>query len=126
MNETQSMAAVLLVELLVFTGCASDQFSGTGTPTPEQETSEAQSSATPSDTSASTDILSSTEETAGSFQPIPIKDLPAKKGYPYAIKTRWPGVVRSPYAQDKFLDVSKLAQGSFARCRHTGKIFVVP
>ncbi len=59
--------------------------------------------------------------------PIAIRDIPTKKGYPYAIKTKWPGLVKSPYAQDKTLvDVSTLSPGSFARCQHTGKIFVVP
>ncbi len=63
----------------------------------------------------------------GSDQPIPLKELPTKKGYPYAIKTKWPGLVKSPYAQDKTLvDVSNLASGSPARCPHTGKIFIVP
>ncbi len=58
---------------------------------------------------------------------IPPDKLPMKKGYPYAIKTQWPGLVKSPYAQDKQLvDVSKMVSGSFARCPHTGKVFVVP
>ena len=63
----------------------------------------------------------------GSGQIIPLKDLPKKKGYPYAIKTKWTGLVKSPYAQDKKLvDVNNLASGSPARCPHTGKIFIVP
>ncbi len=58
---------------------------------------------------------------------IPLSKLPTKKGYPYAIKTKWPGLVKSPYAQDKTLvDVSSMSSGSPARCPHTGKIFIVP
>jgi len=63
----------------------------------------------------------------GSNRMIPIDQLPKKKGYPYAIKTKWPGIVKSPYAQDKqHVDVSKMSSGSAARCPHTGKIFIVP
>jgi len=58
---------------------------------------------------------------------IPLKDLPTKDGYPYGIKTKWPGLVKSPYAQDKSLvDVSKFTPNTSAKCPHTGKIFVVP
>ena len=63
----------------------------------------------------------------GSGAIVPIKSLPTKKGYPYAIKTKWKGLVKSPYAQDKTLvDVSAMESGKPARCPHTGKIFYVP
>lgn len=55
------------------------------------------------------------------------QELPTKKGLPYAIKTKWPGLVKSPYATDKTLvDVSTFPSGSFARCPHTAKTFVIP
>lgn len=63
----------------------------------------------------------------GSGKIIPVKDLPTYKGYPYAIKTKWAGLVKSPYAQDqKLVDVGSLPPNSAARCPHTGKIFIVP
>ena len=85
----------------------------------ETATSETSTPITPAVTGSST--------TGNSEQPVPIKSLPTKKGYPYALKTKWSGLVKSPYAQDKIpVDVSGFVSGSFARCPHTGKIFVVP
>ena len=126
MNMIKTMAVIFLIGLFIFTGCASNKPSNTSATTPEQETPGAQSSVASSDASASTDTPSSGEEGAEPFQPIPLKDLPTKMGYPYAIKTKWPDLVRSPYAQDKFLNISKFAPGSIARCTYTGKKFVVP
>lgn len=52
---------------------------------------------------------------------------PAKKNYPYGIKSKWPGLITSPYAPDKTLiDCTTLKSGSLALCPHTGKIFIVP
>ncbi|MDD2706943.1 MAG: hypothetical protein PHV34_02955 [Verrucomicrobiae bacterium] len=64
---------------------------------------------------------------ADSNQIIPLDKLPKKSGYPFGIKTKWPGLVKSPYAQDKTLvDVGAMASGTPVRCPHTGKIFIVP
>ena len=73
--------------------------------------------------SAPAEITAPSDENAS----VPLDKLPKKKGYPYAIKTKWPDLVKSPYAQDKTLvNVSGLPSGSPARCPHTGKIFIVP
>jgi hypothetical protein len=95
-------------------------------PTPVETPSVSASTST-SSTESSQSVAAPTD--TGS--PISLKDIPTKKingvSYPYAVKTKWPGLVKSPYAQDKTLvDVSTLSPGSLARCPHTGKIFVVP
>jgi hypothetical protein len=125
----------------ILAGCASDKPSTSAkmpppTPIPTYvEPEVAPTGETSTTTSTTTTVTEQT--TAPVVAPtdtgsvIPLKDLPTKKGngqsFPYAIKTKWPGLVKSPYAQEKTLvDVSTLSSGSFARCPHTGKIFVVP
>lgn len=125
---------IALAVSLVLTGCASSGKPSTSAamPTPT-------SIAPPDSTVANTP----TEETRmglqggapltdnGSGQIIPIKDLPTKTirgtAYLYAIKTQWPGYVKSPYAQDKKLvDVSTFPSDTPVQCPHTRKIFIVP
>lgn len=118
---------ILLITSFLFFGCASNKPSTSAT-IPPAETSESTVSITESTTSSTQQqpaVQASTD--TSSDEPIPLKNLKTKKGYPYAIKTKWPGLVKSPYAQDKTLvDVSNLAPDSPARCPHTGKIFIVP
>jgi hypothetical protein len=118
---------------LALVGCASSERRSTSASVPPAQTGQSEmpvepespgstvSSSTTTTTETSVDVPTDTGKV------IPIKDLPTKKGYPYAIKTKWPGLVKSPYAQEKTLvDVSTLTPGSPARCPHTGKIFIVP
>lgn len=127
-----SFALVVLV--LGFAGCTS---TGSNTKTPPASSAATDSKETPAPT-PTPPAADSTEPSAatpapqpaadeGSNQTIPIDKLPKKSGYPYGIKTKWPGLVKSPYAQDKTLvDVGAMASGTPVRCPHTGKIFIVP
>ncbi len=121
---------------LIFTGCA------TSTPPSPENTSTSTPSSPPQEAPSSIDTTADSSNnpttpaatiptTSDSDQPVPIEDLPTKKikgiAYPYAVKTKWTGLVKSPYAQDKQLvDVSTISSGSAARCPYTGKIFIVP
>ncbi len=120
-----------LTAALLFSGCSSTSSDSPTTATPPPATTDAATTTpapvdpapAPVDTSSQT----VTPPTDSGSSTVPLDSLPKKKGYPYAIKTKWPGLVKSPYAQDKTLvDVSSLASGSPARCPHTGKIFIVP
>ncbi len=118
-----SSCLALAVVSLVFVGCESTKPNNTSAsvPPPSVDPSTTGTNAPPQDATVST--TSPTDEGAI----IPLDKLPKKKGYPYAIKTKWPGLVKSPYAQDKQLvDVGPMASGTPARCPHTGKIFIVP
>jgi hypothetical protein len=58
---------------------------------------------------------------------IPLDQFPKRKGYPVALRSKWPGLVKSPYAQDKqMVDVSRFGPESPVRCPHTGQIFFTP
>ncbi len=58
---------------------------------------------------------------------IPLDQFPKRKGYPVALHSKWPGLVKSPYAQDKqMVDVSRFSPDSPVRCPHTGQIFFTP
>ncbi len=109
----------------LFSGCATGKPKTDGVTTLPQNHSEAPPPETPATPTPDTGVAVTPPVDNGTL--IPIDKLPKKKGYPYAIKTKWPGLVKSPYAQDKTLvDVSALSSGSPARCPHTGKIFIVP
>ncbi len=125
MNSSYSLALILSVTSIALLGCASSQPAGTSAKMPPS-TSEMPTAVTSSDPSFQEGSIPTVDGDTG--QSIPIKDLPkGKGGYPYAIKTKWSGLVKSPYAQDKkVVDVSTLPSGSAARCPHTGKIFMVP
>jgi hypothetical protein len=118
---------LLLSVSLLFAGCASDD--------PPRTTSAVMPPPSIDDPVVSTTIVETTTETVKPVapgtetvtDPVPVKNLPTKKGHPYAIKTKWPGLVKSPFAQEKTLvDVGTLTPDSPARCPHTGKIFIVP
>ena len=108
---------------LVLLGCASDKPKNGGVNMlPPAQTEVPQPSAP-----AEPNITETQQAPTDTGEQVPLNKLPTKKGYPYAIKTKWPGLVKSPYAQDKTLvDVSTMSSGSPARCPHTGKIFIVP
>jgi hypothetical protein len=112
---------------LLLAGCASDDHPRSTSavmPPPVIDDSTVVSTTTIETTSTDT-VQPAAPGTEG--DQIPVKTLPTKKGHPYAIKTKWPGLVKSPHAQDKTLvDVSNLPPDSPARCPHTGKIFIVP
>jgi hypothetical protein len=121
----------LVIGSFLFLGCASDQPKSSAS-MPPSDTAISETTTTTTETTTAT---TSTEPVTpvvvptdnGSDQPIPLSKLPTKKGYPYAIKTKWPGLVKSPYAQDRTLvNVEGMTSGSPARCPHTGKIFIVP
>ena len=116
------------VFVFLLLGCASDKSQSRSANIPPSVAEKPTSDAPGIDSvEANTTAASVPSAETGSEQPIPIKNLPTKNGYPYAIKTKWPGLVKSPYAQDKILvDVSTLKSDSPARCPHTGKIFIVP
>lgn len=58
---------------------------------------------------------------------IPLNQFPKRKGYPVALRSKWPGLVKSPYAQDKqMVDVTRFGPDSAVRCPHTGNIFFTP
>ncbi|MFZ4694340.1 MAG: hypothetical protein ACOYMV_04355 [Verrucomicrobiia bacterium] len=58
---------------------------------------------------------------------IPLDQFPKRKGYPVALRSKWTGLVKSPYAQDKqMVDVSRFSPDSAVRCPHTGQIFFTP
>lgn len=58
---------------------------------------------------------------------IPLSQFPKRKGYPVALRSKWPGLVKSPYAQDKqMVDISRFGPDSAVRCPHSGKIFFTP
>ncbi len=112
----------LMCAVLFLSGCeTTDAKKKSDNPPPPPET-EVPTSSAPVEPTPAPPVVDD-----GSGKTIPIKDLPTYKGYPYAIKTKWPGLVKSPYAQDqKLVDVSTLSANSPARCPHTGKIFIVP
>jgi superkiller protein 3 len=59
--------------------------------------------------------------------PYPLESKEPAPTYPAAVKSRFPGKVKSPYAEDKiFVDVLKFEPGTPVKCPHTGKIFLVP
>ena len=133
MKISHALTFPVIAGAILLAGCSSEHRSTSAVPPPAAVTTTTESTsttATTTDTTVATPDTSSqtvTPPTDTSSGTIPLKDLPTKKGYPYAIKTKWPGLVKSPYAQDKTLvDVSSLAPGSPARCPHTGKIFIVP
>ena len=107
--------------LITLVGCESTQRASKSASVPPPAPAESQS------TDLSTTTSDTAQPPADSGLIIPLDQLPKKKGYPYGIKTKWPGLVKSPYAQDKTLvDTGGIPSGKFVRCPHTGKIFVVP
>jgi PBP1b-binding outer membrane lipoprotein LpoB len=118
--------SLIAASTLIFAGCASDK------PTTSATMPPAGSEATTTTTTQTTTMTTETTEApvvapVDTGEMIPISKLPTQRGYPYAIKTKWPGLVKSPYAQDKTLvDVTNLPSNKPARCPHTGKIFIVP
>lgn len=120
-----SLCLALVISALVFVGCETTESASTSATLPAPTVD----AGMPMETnSAPVEAVMTTPPTDdGSGQIIPLEKLPKKKGYPYAIKTKWPGLVKSPYAQDKqVVDVSSMSSGTPARCPHTGKIFIVP
>jgi hypothetical protein len=124
----QSLSILLSSVCIIFiSSCASDSASKSAAlPPPSAQgattvTEEVQTSSTTStETKEVVTPIDSGEE-------IPLSKLPMVNGHPVAIKTKWPGLVKSPYAQKKQLvDVSEFKAGDAARCPHTGKAFIVP
>jgi len=131
MNASYNLSMIALAVSLVLTGCASS-----GAPSISAVMPPPTSEALPDSTVANEEIKVELQDGVpltdnGSGQIIPLKDLPTKTirgaAYPYAIKTQWPGYVKSPYAQDKKLvDVSAFPSDTPVQCPHTRKIFIVP
>lgn len=124
MKPIQALLLAAATASLIFVGCetTSSSTKASAEPPPSVDTtSTGSTNAAPVDASATTPPGEDTSSAT-----IPLDKLPKKKGYPYAIKTKWAGVVRSPYAQDKFVNVEGHPAGTPVRCPHTGKIFIVP
>ena len=125
MKQIFALSLAIVVGSLVFVGCESTESSSKSAnvpPAPSVDTTGTTGSAP-----VAPDATVSTTAPVDDGTIVPLEKLPKKKGYPYAIKTKWPGLVKSPYAQDKQLvDVSTMTSGTPARCPHTGKIFIVP
>jgi hypothetical protein len=120
----------LFAFILMITGCAStDSKNAADAPVMETQTPPQDPAATPPTTSVSPVETAPTETPSAPSDGaiIPLKDIPTYKGYPFAIKTKWAGLVKSPYAQDKqVVDVGSTPKDTPMRCPHTGKIFIVP
>ena len=114
----------ILSSLLLFTGCAASKPSTSATmPPPSEEVVTTTTQTTTTETTSESVAVPPMD----TGEMIPISKLPTKYGHPYAIRTQWPGLVKSPFAQDKKLvNVEGLASGTAARCPHTGKVFIVP
>lgn len=130
MNSIRTVALALVLASMVFTGCETTPSKSAKIPPSEgSELPTTSDGATAND--SDTPVAPAPPTESGGSGSIPIKDLPTKTvrgaAYPYAIKTKWPGLVKSPYAQDKQLvDVSANPTGTLMKCPFTGKIFVVP
>ena len=138
MNLFRVFSLFVLGSAFLIVGCASDEESRSksatmpppsiDTPGTTTTTTTIETTTTPTQTpSGQTTTQTTTTTTVDDGSPKPLSSLPTKRGYPYGIKTKWPGLVKSPYAQDKTLvDVNTYASGSPVRCPHTNKIFIVP
>ncbi|MCC7518146.1 MAG: hypothetical protein IT578_03055 [Verrucomicrobiae bacterium] len=114
-----SFAAAVFVLL----GCASSR--------PQESTATVGASDTPVTTSepapAPAVSVSELEARSTNGEILPLDLFPKRKGYPVALRSKWPGLVKSPYAQDKqMVDVSRFPPDSPVRCPHTGQIFFTP
>ncbi len=128
MKSLYALSLSLFAGSLIFAGCATTEGPTTSANMPPSAGGEASSVETTTTTVETTSTTVEPLKDDGSDKIVPLLEMPKdKKGYPYAIKTKWPGLVKSPYAQTKTLvDVSSMASGSHARCPHTWKIFTVP
>jgi hypothetical protein len=120
------LSFVLVVFFLGLSGCTTTDSTKKS---PPPATSSNQETPTPTPPPATTDTTASAPTAPVDDGTIkPLDQLPkGKGGFPYGIKTKWPGLVKSPYAQDKTLvDVGSMSSGTPVRCPHTGKIFIVP